>query len=95
MTKFPSELKLKIFPSTKDMDLVWRHAAFVLEKDEELGAKIFTTRGKEQGHVPLDVNQVADYLQKFPAALVNYLEYLVLEEKNQVRIDFDVSQMPT
>lgn len=72
--------------STKDMDLVWRHAAFVLEKDEELGAKIFTTRSKDQSYEPLDVNHVAEYLQKFPAALVNYLEYLVLEEKNQVRI---------
>lgn len=67
------------------MDLVWRHAAFVLEKDEELGVKVFTTRGKDHSYVPLDVNQVAEYLQKFPAALVNYLEYLVLEEKNQVR----------
>jgi len=67
------------------MDLVWRHAAYVLEKDEEIGVKIFTCRGKDQNCIPLDVDKVAEYLQKFPSALVNYLEYLVLEEKNQVR----------
>ncbi|XP_059470664.1 transforming growth factor-beta receptor-associated protein 1-like isoform X2 [Neocloeon triangulifer] len=69
--------------NTKDMDLVWRHAAFVLDKDEESGAKIFTCRSTDQNHIPLDVDKIAEYLQKYPRALVNYLEYIVLEEKNQ------------
>ncbi|CAB3383602.1 Hypothetical predicted protein [Cloeon dipterum] len=69
--------------STKDLDLVWKHAAFVLQRDEEAGAKIFTCRSKDQSYIPLDVDEVVELLQKFPKALVQYLEYLVLEEKNQ------------
>ncbi len=64
-------------------DLVWRFADFVLEKDQELGVKIFTRQGKaEESDLQAWDEKVLNLVQRYPDAHVAYLEHVVLERQS-------------
>lgn len=69
----------------KDYTLLWRYATCVLEKDPEVGVKIFTERPfKEEEQVSsVRPDAVVEYLQVFPQALLKYLEYLVFDREER------------
>ncbi|XP_054708029.1 transforming growth factor-beta receptor-associated protein 1-like [Uloborus diversus] len=65
-----------------DHFLLWKYVDFVLERDQELGVKIFIDRpAKEPTSERLRPDSVAEYLHRYPVALMRYLEYLVFNKK--------------
>lgn len=65
-----------------DHQLVWKYADFVLERDQEHAVKIFIDRPANQTPSErLRPELISDYLHRFPAALICYLEHLVFEKK--------------
>lgn len=60
-----------------NVDLIWTSIGWLLKTDEEVAIKVFTQRDDDL----LKIDQVCDYLQKFPIALQIYLEYLVYNKK--------------
>ncbi|KAA0713196.1 Transforming growth factor-beta receptor-associated protein 1 -like protein [Triplophysa tibetana] len=65
-----------------NLDLVWRHADWLLQKDQKIGVQIFTKRPDSEGkRGQLNPDDVIGYLQKHNKALVLYLEHLVLEKR--------------
>lgn len=62
--------------------LLWKYVDFVLDRDQELGVKIFTNRPvNEPSSERLRPDFIVEYLHKFSVALMKYLEYLVIEKK--------------
>uniref|UniRef100_A0A8C1EAM2 Transforming growth factor, beta receptor associated protein 1 n=1 Tax=Cyprinus carpio carpio TaxID=630221 RepID=A0A8C1EAM2_CYPCA len=67
-----------------NLDLVWRHADWALQKDQKVGVQIFTKRfTSEEKTGQLNPDDVITYLQKHSQALLLYLEHLVLEKRLQ------------
>lgn len=71
--------------SVSDMTLFWSNSSWVLKQNQELGVNIFIKRVEmDQRNLPkqskIIPDQVCDFLQKFPAALQLYLEYIVYEK---------------
>ena len=68
---------------------MWRFADFVLERDQEVGVRIFmrpptTTSGESRaGDVEWD-EKVLNLVQRYPEAHVAYLEHVVLENDSAV-----------
>lgn len=68
--------------SLQDFELFWNHVPWVLEKDQELGVKVFTERpSSEEENERLRTSLIVEYLQRFPVALQKYLEFLVYDRK--------------
>lgn len=63
--------------SLNEPEVVWRFADFALERDQEMGVSIFTLRDSLDD-TSFQPDTVVDYLYRFPAAVMCYLEHLVL-----------------
>ncbi|XP_015915375.1 transforming growth factor-beta receptor-associated protein 1 [Parasteatoda tepidariorum] len=62
--------------------LLWKYVDFILEREQELGVKIFTDRpSSEPSSERLRPDFIVEYLHRYPQALLKYLEHLVLEKK--------------
>ncbi|XP_053311093.1 transforming growth factor-beta receptor-associated protein 1 [Spea bombifrons] len=69
---------------SKDPQLVWQYADWVLQKSEQVGVQIFTKRSSEEEHQnSFSPDKIATYLCKYRHALIMYLEHLVLEKRIQ------------
>ncbi|KAF4527983.1 hypothetical protein B566_EDAN016638 [Ephemera danica] len=67
---------------TKDVDLLWRYADFILKQDQLKGVQIFTNRfHNELDSDKLKQEVILEFLQHYPQALMLYLEHLVLEKE--------------
>lgn len=69
---------------SKDQQLVWQYADWVLQKSEQDGVQIFTKRALEE-HLQ-DVfcpDKIVSYLCKYRKALLIYLEHLVMAKNIQ------------
>ncbi|CAG5123927.1 unnamed protein product [Candidula unifasciata] len=80
---FPGlEFVVEFLASLPDHELLWKYVDWVLEKDEELGVRIFTDRpANEAVSERLRPETVVDYLHRFPRAVITYLEYLVFQRR--------------
>ncbi|CAG2062050.1 unnamed protein product [Timema podura] len=75
---------IECLANLQDHELVWRYAEFVLSQNEELGVVIFTLRSDEDQKSQFKPDDIVDFLQNFPKAVIIYLEYLVLDKKCHV-----------
>ncbi|XP_033638658.1 transforming growth factor-beta receptor-associated protein 1-like [Asterias rubens] len=65
-----------------DHELVWRYVDWALQKNPELGVKIFTDRSESEPLTErMRPDTVIDYLHAFPKAVMRYLEHLVFTKK--------------
>ncbi|GFO22479.1 transforming growth factor-beta receptor-associated protein 1 [Plakobranchus ocellatus] len=80
---FPGlEFIVLFLASLTNHELLWKYVDWVLEKDEELGVKIFTERpANEPQSERLRPETVVDYLHRFPRAVITYLEYLIFQRR--------------
>ncbi|XP_005106604.1 transforming growth factor-beta receptor-associated protein 1 [Aplysia californica] len=80
---FPGlEFVVEFLSSLTDHELLWKYVDWVLEKDEELGVRIFTERpASEAQSERLRPETVVDYLHRFPRAVITYLEFLVFQRR--------------
>ncbi|CAL1541537.1 unnamed protein product [Lymnaea stagnalis] len=80
---FPGlEFVVTFLSSLADHELLWKYVDWVLEKDEELGVRVFTDRpANEAQSERLRPETVVDYLHRFPRAVITYLEYLIFQRK--------------
>ncbi|GFR68319.1 transforming growth factor-beta receptor-associated protein 1 [Elysia marginata] len=77
-----SEKALAVWTNLSNHELLWKYVDWVLEKDEELGVKIFTERpANEPQSERLRPETVVDYLHRFPRAVITYLEYLIFQRR--------------
>ncbi|KAK3925412.1 Transforming growth factor-beta receptor-associated protein 1 [Frankliniella fusca] len=66
-----------------DAEVLWQYADLVLDNNEVDGVELFIqnqTAGTPTPTMELDPHTVADYLQRYPKALILYLEYLINEK---------------
>ncbi|XP_007883285.2 transforming growth factor-beta receptor-associated protein 1 homolog [Callorhinchus milii] len=67
-----------------DHELVWKYADWALQKNEEVGVKIFTRRPLvESQTIGINPDDIINYLHKYRKAVVVYLEHLVFERNIQ------------
>ncbi|KAH9518827.1 transforming growth factor, beta receptor associated protein 1 [Bulinus truncatus] len=80
---FPGlEFVVDFLANLPDHELLWKYVDWILEKDEELGVRIFTDRpANEAQSERLRPEMVIDYLHRFPKAIITYLEYLIFQRK--------------
>ncbi|XP_064600183.1 transforming growth factor-beta receptor-associated protein 1-like [Liolophura sinensis] len=80
---FPGfEFVVEFLANLSDHELIWKYVDWALEKDEDIGVKIFTERPASEAQTErLRPDTVVDYLHKFPKAVISYLEYLVFQKK--------------
>ncbi|XP_029460709.1 transforming growth factor-beta receptor-associated protein 1 [Rhinatrema bivittatum] len=63
-----------------DQELVWKYADWVLQKNEQVGVHIFTKRPlEEQQKNIFSPDDVISCLHRYPKALFQYLEHLVVD----------------
>ena len=70
----------------KDVGLIWTNSSWIMKRDQGLGADIFIKRtddGDNSTNHLLNPDQVCDFLQKYPRALLCYLEHLVYEKDSK------------
>ncbi|XP_018519088.1 transforming growth factor-beta receptor-associated protein 1 [Lates calcarifer] len=60
----------------KDRDTVWKFADWTLQRNQEIGVQIFSNRPPDDR---LETQDVLVFLEKFPLALVLYLEFLIYD----------------
>lgn len=77
---FGSPSKPLNFSFSSPENLVWRFADFALERNQEVGVKIFMR--KDPPSVEWD-NKVLNLVQRYPKAHVSYLEHIVLERQSE------------
>uniref|UniRef100_A0A3Q3H2I4 Si:ch211-266g18.9 n=1 Tax=Labrus bergylta TaxID=56723 RepID=A0A3Q3H2I4_9LABR len=65
----------------KDSDAVWKFAGWTLQKKQEIGVQIFIGRPPD---APLETQDVLAFLEKYPLAMLLYLEFLIHEMKSEV-----------
>nr|XP_033803743.1 transforming growth factor-beta receptor-associated protein 1 isoform X1 [Geotrypetes seraphini] len=64
-----------------NQELVWKYADWILQKNEQVGIHIFTKRPlEEQQKNSFRPNDVISCLHRYPKALLQYLEYVVLDQ---------------
>ena len=62
-------------------DIIWRHADFVLQQNESEGVRTF----KLSQHFHGKEHKVMDFLQKYPKAKLEFLQFLVYEKNLKVK----------
>ncbi|XP_061089908.1 transforming growth factor-beta receptor-associated protein 1 [Conger conger] len=65
----------------KSRQLVWKFADWALQKSQEVGVQIFTSREEEQA--PFEEEEVLSFLNKHHLALALYLEHLIFALKSK------------
>ncbi|KAM3870976.1 transforming growth factor-beta receptor-associated protein 1 [Diretmus argenteus] len=60
----------------KDRDAVWTFADWILQRNQEKGIQIFTKRHQDD-QVTFVTEEVLAFLEKYPMALLLYLEFLI------------------
>ena len=73
------------------MDVVWRHADFILRRDEISGAEVFI-KHHEMNSDEEKCEAVVGFLQQYPLARRIFLEYLVNTKELQVRHFINISR---
>ncbi|KAK2826415.1 hypothetical protein Q5P01_020629 [Channa striata] len=64
----------------EDQDIVWKFADWTLQRNQEIGAQIFTKRTPDG---QLETQAIITLLEKYPQALLLYLEFLIYELKSE------------
>ncbi|XP_041128039.1 transforming growth factor-beta receptor-associated protein 1 homolog [Polyodon spathula] len=65
-------------------ELVWKYADWALQKNQKVGVQIFTRRPVDEEKTgKLNPDDIIKYLHKYPQAVTQYLEHLVLDRKIQ------------
>ncbi|KAF3701063.1 Transforming growth factor-beta receptor-associated protein 1 [Channa argus] len=64
----------------KDQDTVWKFADWALQRNQEIGVRIFT---KHPPDGQLETQDIISLLEKYPKALLFYLEFLIHELNNE------------
>ncbi|CAJ1073344.1 transforming growth factor-beta receptor-associated protein 1 [Xyrichtys novacula] len=64
----------------QDIDVVWQFADWSLQNNQKRGVQIFIRRPPD---APLETQRVLVFLEKYPLALLLYLEFLVHELKSE------------
>ncbi|XP_060919008.1 transforming growth factor-beta receptor-associated protein 1 isoform X3 [Labrus mixtus] len=64
----------------QDSDAVWKFADWTLHKKQEIGVQIFIGRPPD---APLETQDVLAFLEKYPLAMLLYLEFLIHEMKSE------------
>ncbi|XP_068608221.1 transforming growth factor-beta receptor-associated protein 1 [Brachionichthys hirsutus] len=72
----PYEHIVRTLSQLQDGDLVWKFADWILERDQETGLQIFTSHPQVD---QIKTQEVLTLLQKYPLALLLYLEFLIYE----------------
>lgn len=70
----------QVLKTIGDAEILWQYADLVLDNNEEHGVELFIQKQTEKNTasaMELDPNTVANYLQRYPKALILYLEYLI------------------
>ncbi|XP_022096424.1 transforming growth factor-beta receptor-associated protein 1-like [Acanthaster planci] len=80
---FPGlEFVVDFLSRLSDHELVWRYVDWALQKDPELGVKIFTDRSETEPLTErMRPDTVIDYLHAYPKAVTRYLEHLVFTKR--------------
>ena len=63
---------------------IWRFADFVLERDQEVGVRIFMQPPSGETRPAEWDEKVLNLVQRYPDAHITYLEHVVLENDSQV-----------
>ncbi|XP_034531559.1 transforming growth factor-beta receptor-associated protein 1 [Notolabrus celidotus] len=63
-----------------DSDVVWNFADWTLQNNQEIGVHIFSRRPPD---APLETQDTLSFLEKYPLALLLYLEFLIHELKSE------------
>ncbi|XP_026161773.1 transforming growth factor-beta receptor-associated protein 1 isoform X1 [Mastacembelus armatus] len=64
----------------KDRDTVWKFAEWTLQRNQEIGVEIFTKRPSDD---QLKTEDVLGFLEKYPLAVLLYLEFLIHDLNSQ------------
>ncbi|XP_067054728.1 transforming growth factor-beta receptor-associated protein 1-like [Acropora muricata] len=82
-SNFPGmEYVVNFLSSSGDSDLIWNHVPWLMEKNQEIAVKIFTSRSHETFiDEKMKPDLIVEYLQRFPVALQLFLEHLVYDRK--------------
>ncbi|XP_041668219.1 transforming growth factor-beta receptor-associated protein 1 [Cheilinus undulatus] len=64
----------------ENTDLVWKFADWTMQKNQKIGVHIFTRRPPDAS---LEIQDVLDFLENYPLALLLYLEFLIHVMKSQ------------
>ena len=82
--KFPGlKFVVDVLIACTDVGLIWTNSSWVMKQDQALGADIFIKRTTTDISSMIHADQVCDFLQKYPHALLLYLEYLVFEKESK------------
>ena len=62
------------------LEVIWRHADFILQQSQDLGVKVFMMNEELNGNE----QKVVDFLQKYSKARMEYLKYLIQDKKSEL-----------
>jgi hypothetical protein len=72
-----------------DISLIWRFSGEILKRDEEMGAKIFTSE-----KIPaVKPRAVIDYLRNYPKSLRIFLEFLIEKKIDEESVHTQLAMM--
>jgi hypothetical protein len=72
-----------------DISLIWRFSGEILKRDEEMGAKIFTSE-----NIPaVKPRSVIDYLRNYPKSLRIFLEFLIEKKIDEESVHTQLAMM--
>lgn len=74
------EFVIRFVARLRDVDLVFSSAEWMLDRDQR-AVRVFTQRAKDEPDDLFNPNEVLSFLQPFPDAGTEYLEYLVFEQQ--------------
>lgn len=83
---FPGmEYVVSFLCSLQDFELLWNHVPWLMEKDQDIAVKIFTSSSadKSSKEEKMKPDLIVEYLQRFPMALQRYLEHLVYVKNHE------------
>ncbi|XP_059908656.1 transforming growth factor-beta receptor-associated protein 1 [Gadus macrocephalus] len=70
--------------TTQDIDVVWIFAEWALQKNQEVGVRIFTKHQQENNDQnTFGAEEILKFLQNYPQASLFYLEFLMNKEKSE------------
>ena len=74
------------YPRCGIIEVVLQYAKWALDRNQEVGVKIFTERLEGEKSKQLEPPFLLEYLKPYPDATLLYLEYLVNDRNSTVRM---------